>query len=152
MKKKFLSLGTAFLIAIGVGLNPMVVSANTNNPELLVEDYSPRAEGLISVYSLHIKASNGNLLITATTRSNSIMSSIGFKNISVQRSSGGSTWTEELTVADQLAHNSTSNSLSSYIVPVAGNYNYRVQLNHFADNGSGSTQSVPNTSNVIWIS
>ena len=152
MKKKFLSLGTAFLIAIGVGLNPMVVSANTNNSELLVEDYSPRAEGLISVYSLRIKASNGNLAITATTRSNSIMSSIGFKNISVRRSSDGITWTEELSVTDQLAHNSTSNSLSSYIVPVAGSCYYCVHLDHYADNGSGSTQSVPNTSNVIWIS
>ena len=68
------------------------------------------------------------------------MSSIGFKNISVRRSSDGITWTEELSVTDQLAHNSTSNSLSSYIVPVAGNYNYRVQLNHFADNGSAAIE------------
>ncbi len=38
MKKKFLSLGTAFLIAIGVGLNPMVVSAIVTYPKITIDE------------------------------------------------------------------------------------------------------------------
>ena len=153
MKKKILSLGTAFLIAVGVGLHPVVVSANTNNSELMYEENLLRTEGLISVYSLYISNSNGDLSITATTRSNSIMSTIGLKNISVQRSSDGISWTEESTITDKLKNNSTIYSLNGFKKSVVGNNNYyRVQLNHYADNGSGTTQTESNTSNVIRIS
>ena len=153
MKKKILSLGTAFLIAVGVGLHPMVVSADVNNSGLQFDSGSAKTEGLISMCSLSISNSNGNVSITATTRSNSIMNYIGFKNISVQRRPNiNSSWTEEVPVSNQLNHNSTIKTLSGFTVPVSGGYYYRVVLDHYADNGSGTTQSESNTSNVIWIS
>ena len=152
MKKKFLSLGTAFLIAVGVGLHPMVVSANTKKSELSF-DNSLRTEGLISMVSLSIGESNGDLSLTATTRSNSVMSSIGLINISVQHSPNGySSWTEETTITNKLKSNSTIYTLSEFKKNVEGNHYYRVQLNHYANNGAGTIQSEPNTSNVIWIS
>ncbi|MBR6923721.1 MAG: hypothetical protein IKH50_04200 [Oscillospiraceae bacterium] len=154
MKKKFLSLGTAFLMALAVGTQPLNVSASEMDLGLQYEENDfEKAGGLISKYYLSIAEVDGKVAITAQTKSNSVMAVIGFKNISVQRSPNGySSWTEETTVPDQLNYNSTSKTLSDYLVNVSGRCYYRVQLDHYADNGSGSTQSVPNTSNVIWIS
>ncbi len=153
MKKKYLSLTTALLIAVGVGVHPIIVNAEDNNPGLLFDSSSAKTAGLISMCSLSISESNGNLCINATTRSNSIMNYIGFKNISVQhRPNSSSSWSEEVHVSNQLNHNSTSKTLSGFTVPVSGGYNYRVVLNHYAENSAGTTQTEPNTSNEIWIS
>ena len=153
MKKKFLSLGTAFLMALAVGTQPLNVFASEKNVVLQYEDSDiERATGLISKYSLSITAATKSISINAQTKSNSIMSSIGFINISIQRSSDGVSWTEERSITDQIGHNTTSKSLSGYIVSVTGGYYYRVQLDHHADNGSGTTQSVTNTSNIVWVS
>ena len=153
MKKKFLSLGTAFLMALAVGTQPLNVFASEKNVVLQYEDSDiERATGLISKCSLSITAATKSISINAQTKSNSIMSSIGFINISVQRSSDGISWTEERSITDQLGHNTTSKSLSGYIKPVTGGYYYCVQLEHYADNGSGTTQSVTNTSNIVWVS
>ena len=154
MKKKFLSLGTAFLMALAVGAQPLNVSASEMDAGLQYEEENDfeKAGGLISKYYLSITAATKSISINAQTKSNSIMSSIGFINISVQRSSDGTSWTEESSIVDQLGHNTTSKSLSGYIKPVTGGYYYCVQLEHYADNGSGTTQSVPNTSNIVWVS
>ena len=57
MKKKFLSLGTAFLMALAVGTQPLKVFASEKNVVLQYEDSDiERATGLISKYSLSITA------------------------------------------------------------------------------------------------
>ena len=86
MKKKVLVLGTAFLIALTIGTQPMNVFASDTNPGLQYEasDFE-KAGGLISKYSLSITEVDGNVSITAQTKSNSIMNYIGFKNISVPK-------------------------------------------------------------------
>jgi len=151
--KKVLGLCTATLMALAVGTQPMNVFASDTNPGMQYEESDfEKAAGLISKYSLSIENVNGDVSITAQTKSNSIMSVIGFKNISVQHSSDCVNWTEEVHVSNQLNYNSTNKTLSGLLVDVSGGHYYRVKLNHYADNGSGTTQTVPNTSNVIWIS
>jgi len=154
MKKRVFVLGTAVLMALSTVTLPLKVNASETNSGLLyVESDLEKAVGLISKYSLSIDNDNGDVSITAQTKSNSIMASIGFKNISVQHSSTGySSWTEEVHVSDILNYSSTGNYLAGFTVPVTGGYYYRVKLDHCANDGFGTTQTVPNTSNVIWIS
>ncbi|WP_156036908.1 hypothetical protein [Ruminococcus sp. HUN007] len=153
MKKKILSLGTAFIMAVMAGTQPLNVFASELNTGLQYEESEfEKAEGLISKYYLSIDNDNGDVSITAQTKSNSVMAVIGFKNISVQYSSDCINWTEEVHVSDKLNYNSTGKTLAGFPVSVVGNRYYRVQLNHYANNGSGTTQTIPNISNVIRIS
>ena len=152
MNKSAIALSMASVIACGVALKPINTKAYENDSPYTDDNTVDRTVGLIAKYSLSVSKSGGNLTISGQTKSNSIMASIGFINISIQRSSNGSSWTEEKTITNKLKSNSTSHTLSDYSVTVVGGYYYRVVCDHYADNGSGTTQRVSQTSNSVWIS
>lgn len=85
--------------------------------------------------------------------SNNSMKSIGYKDISIEYSSDNVHWTEEKSIGDLLKSNSSSYYLNNYSVSVNGGYYYRVSLTHYAKESGlfGSSQSVPNTSESVWI-
>ena len=103
--------------------------------------------------SLSIDSGDKKIYLTGKTQSNDSMKSIGFKNISIEYSSDGTNWREEKPIDDLLKSDSISYYLNSYSVSVKGGYYYRVKLNHYAKESGwfGSSQSVENTSNSIWI-
>ena len=153
MLKRALSLGTSGIL-IFCGVFPVQQTKASAIDEIppCSDDELIDATGLIYQYHGSVTASGGNVAFTAWTSSRNVMSYIGFTNISVQRSSNGTTWTEEKTVSDILKANSSSHSLSNYPITVDGGYYYRIVCDHYADNGSGTTQSVPHTTNSVWIS
>jgi len=72
--KKVLGLCTATLMALAVGTQPMNVFASDTNPGMQYEESDfEKAAGLISKYSLSIENVNGDVSITAQTKSNSII-------------------------------------------------------------------------------
>ena len=153
MLKRLISVGTSGIL-ICSGLLPFQQTKvfASGNTHLYTNDNDTRTAGLIYQYHNSVSTSNGYLTFTAWTSSRNTMSYIGMKNISVQRSSNGSSWTEEKTITDKLKQNSKSHSLSDYPISVIGGYYYRIVCDHYADNGSGTTQSVSSTSNSVWIS
>lgn len=154
MLKRLISVGTSGIL-IYCGILPVKqakASAMEEYPPFSDDDVT-RAGGLIYQYHSSVSvSSSGDLSFTAWTSSRKTMSSIGIINISVQRSSNGTIWNEEKTLTDKLTSNSDSFSLYNYTVPVAGGYHYRIVCEHYADNGSGMTQSVSHTTNSVWIS
>lgn len=88
-----------------------------------------------------------------STVSNSSMKSIGYTDISIEYSSDNVNWDEEKPLDNLLKSDSSSYYLNNYSVSVKGGYYYRVSLNHYAEKGGlfGSSQSVSNTSNSVWI-
>lgn len=112
-----------------------------------------RTAGLISYYNLYVSADNGSIMLSGMTRASLSMKSIGYKDISIEYSSDNVHWTEEKTIDDLLKSNSSSYYLNNYSVSVNGGYYYRVSLTHYAKESGlfGSSQSVPNTSESVWI-
>lgn len=113
------------------------------------------AAGLISYYTLSITADVKKVKISAVTSSTDIQAKIGFVDIIVQHSSNGVTgWTTEKTPADQTIPNSNFHELDKFPVDVDGGYYYRVVLDHYAKEQGWffpSSQSISNTSNVVWV-
>lgn len=148
MNKAFLALGVAGVLIYSVPTTPVKAINNSG-----ISTYSePYAAGLISRYSLSVSSSNGNLCLNGYTRSNSKMKSIGFKNIVIQRSSDGVDWEKEKSLSDILKSD-YEYYLDDYSVNVQGGYYYRVTCTHYAKESGlfGSSQSVNNTSNSVWI-
>ena len=109
-------------------------------------------EGLISGYDLSIRKSGNMLYINADTYAFSIMKKIGFTNIVVEYSANNNNWyTYDDDFSSQTTSNAYSYSLVNFSVPVENGYYYRVTLNHYAKEAGlfGSSQSVPNVSNVV---
>lgn len=151
MKTASLAIGLSSILACAYICIPYRVKAYETDYPLCDED-NERTEGLLSRYYLTADKSGGDLLISGYSKSSSSMASIGFTDISIQRSYNGTSWTEEKTINDILINNSSNCTLSGYPVDVLGGYYYRVCVNHYADNGSGTTQTISNTSNSVWIS
>jgi len=111
--------------------------------------------GLIDGYSLSISASAGTIYLSAYTYGTDIMASIGFKNITIQHSSNGTSgWTAEYPLADDLDTNTYINEKINEPHSVTGGYYYRVVLDHYAKETGfwfPSSESIPNTSNVVWV-
>ncbi len=114
-------------------------------------DQNERAGGLIYQAGVSARLWYGYFSLSGFTDSTSTMASIGYKDISIQRSSDKIHWTQEKTIPDILNTNSSSNTLTDYLITVSGGYYYRACLNHYADNGSGTTQTISNTTNAVWI-
>lgn len=155
MKKHIIAIGTAsvlmFSSIVPVKTVKAVEDINQLNAEMEI-DISDRAAGLIYQYYVTASTSSGKLVINAKTRSDSTMYKIGFYDISIERSSDNSNWTQESYQGNKYTYSSSSYTLSDYNFNVNGGYYYRVSLKHYADNGSGTTQSIDNTSNSVWIS
>lgn len=150
MKKKILSIGMAALL-LCYGVTPILQAEAAESELSYTEEISDRTEGLIDSRHNSITNSNGNISLTAWTQATATMSSIGLTSIKVERSSNGITWVREKTMFDQLASNTNLYSVSGYSIYVTGGFYYRIRLNHYADNGYGTTQTDSSTSNVVWI-
>lgn len=157
MKKYLLSLGIAGLICIGTPIQAQAseikVMNNTCNTVAETVNAVPYADWIITNYSLGCSKAVKAVKITGKTSASSSMSKIGFKDIIVERSSDNINWEDEVDVGDKLTTSASTYSLANYSVSVTGGYYYRVKCKHYAKEKGlfGSSQSVDNTSNSIWI-
>lgn len=148
-----LALGIASILTYST---PTVNVGAINNRTIPITstDNQIRTEGLIYRYGIEVSSSKQKICINATTISSNSMKSIGFKDISIERSSDNIHWSEEKPIDDLLKSDSSSYYLNNYSVSVKGGYYYRVTLTHYAKESGlfGSSQSVSNTSNSVWVS
>lgn len=153
MKKKFLVLSLVGIIMYSVPAMPVKATSNIVTQAVSIENQT-KTKGLISLYSLSVSSNGKTLCINASTVSNDSMKSIGYKNISIEYSSNGVDWSTEKSIDDLLKSDSLSYYLNNYAVSVKGGYYYRVKLTHYAKEKGlfGSSQSVKDTSNSVWIS
>lgn len=154
MKKVFFALCVSALM---LAQNP-VVAVNAIAAEESVEDSSEnsdtKAAYLISNSYLSISNSNGQLCINGSTIGVTTMASIGFVNISIERSSNGvSGWSHAYGVSNVLNANALRCDFNNKLIDVASGYYYRVVLDHYAKETGWfpRTQSEGNTSNVVYI-
>lgn len=153
MKKKAIALGVAGILIYSVPIMPVKAISNTYEQSVSTDNQT-RTAGLILNMSLSIASGNKKIYLTGKTLSNNSMKSIGFKDISIEYSSDNVHWDEEKTIDDLLESDSSNYYLNDYAVPVKGGYYYRVKLTHYAKEKGlfGSSQSVNNTSNSVWVS
>jgi hypothetical protein len=82
------------------------------------------------------------------------MKKIGLKNIVIQQSSNGSTWSNYTTLDDMLV-NASEHEIYNYTVDVPTGYYYRVKCDHYAKEKGlffPDEESISNTSNSVYIS
>ena len=111
--------------------------------------------GLIYLYDLSVPNSNGQLCINGYTCAVTAMKSVGFKNIQIEQSSDNSTWNPyNYNIDDVLSLRTYTCSITNFKISVTKGYYYRVTCTHYAKESGlfGSSQSVSNTSNSVWIS
>lgn len=152
MKKTFLILCIAGILTYSVPAMPAKAVSDVNTQTVSTEG-SARTAGLIESYDLSLSSSGKTLYINGSTTSNSSMKSIGYKDISIEYSSNGVNWSKEKGIDDLLKSNSLSYYLNNYAVSVKGGYYYRVTCTHYAKEKGllGSSQSMKNTSNSVWV-
>jgi len=111
--------------------------------------------GLIINYGLSISAGTKTVYITASTYGSDTMAKIGFKDIEVQYSANGySGWTTELNLGNDYDTDTDYYQIYNEPHSVTGGYYYRVVLDHYAKETGfwfPGTESIPNTSNVVWV-
>lgn len=152
MYKQALALIVASILTCSVPT--MSVKAVSNKNVTTASDTNQiRTAGLISSCSVSISSGRKCFYITADIEASGNMKSIGYTDISIEYSSDNVHWDEEKPHDDLLKSNSSSYYLNNYSVPVKGDYYYRVSLNHYAKESGlfGSSQSVENTSNSVWV-
>ncbi|MDE6520911.1 MAG: hypothetical protein K2K91_10745 [Ruminococcus sp.] len=132
----------------------MQASAVSNDVKIgYTDEVEPRTEGLIHDCEISVSNRNGELCINGSTISNSIMKTIGIKDIVVERSTDNENWSYYKPLDDMLESKSSSKYVKNYTTSVDGGYYYRITCNHYAKVSTfGSSQTVGNTSNSIWIS
>lgn len=152
MKRTFLVLGVAGVLTYTVPIIP-VEAVSSPNPQTIMTESQTRAAGLINRYSISVSSSSNKVCINGSTVTNSKMKSIGYKNISIDYSSDKVNWYKEKSLDDLLKSDSNSYYLNNYTVSVKGGYYYRISCTHYAKESGlfGSSQSVNNTSNNVWI-
>lgn len=153
MYKALSSIVISGLLVCCLPMNNPVAKAtetDTNINEEIIDETS----GLVVQYYISVSSGTKTIRIDGITSSNEQMKSIGLKNIKIQRSSNGSSWTTERTLSDMLDSDSYGYYLNDYSVSVQGGYYYRVTCTHYAKESGlfGGSQSVNNTSNSVWIS
>ncbi len=119
------------------------------------EDAVILATGLITVRSLSVSNSNGQLCINGYTQTNENMKSIGFTDILIERSSNGTSgWSTVFYPDDVLASNTNTCSFNNYMQPVVKGYYYRVTCTHYAKESGiwfPKSESITATSNTVYI-
>ena len=152
MNKKFLALGVAGVLTYSVPTMPVKAVSNKNTQTVSTENHA-RTAGLIYQYYISVSSNNGKLVINGYTRCTDIMKSIGFENIKIQHSSDKVNWSKEKDLDDLLKSENNSYYINDYSISVKGGYYYRVTCTHYAKESGlfGSSQSVNNTSNSVWI-
>ena len=158
MRRKMFSIMCGFIMLMNC--NPIgVVFAESMEPEQsvqnVVSEENEKTTGLIYGYALSISAGSSSVYLTARTTATDIMAKVGFTDISIQRSvNGTSGWTEEKSLADDLAENAVYHKKTNEYVSVAGGYYYRVVLDHYAKETGWffpGHESITNYSNVVWV-
>lgn len=152
MNKKALALGVVGILTYSVPTMPVKATSSVQKTSIS-ENNQTRTAGLISrYYIIASTSSSGNLSLSGTTQSNDNLKSIGYTNISIEYSTDNVHWDEEKPLDDMLKAGNTYN-LNDYLVSVKGGNYYRVKLTHYAKESGflGSSQSVENTSNSVWI-
>ena len=152
MNKIALVLGVASVLTCSVPTMPVKAMSNNNSLEISDEDLS-RTAGLLSDCYVTVSSGVKKIYINGKTQAVSSMKSIGYKDISIEYSSDGVHWYREMPNFDLLKSNSSSYYLNDYSISVNGGYYYRVSLTHYAKESGwfGSSQSVENTSNSVWV-
>lgn len=150
MKKGIIGLCIISMLFNSVNMQN-IKADSINDDGCYTSEQNDRTEGLIYRVELSARLWYGYFSLSGKTNSSNTMAYIGYTDISIQRSSDGIHWTQEKTIPDILNTNSSSNTLTDYLITVSGGYYYRACLNHYADNGSGVTQTIYNTSNAVWI-
>ncbi len=156
MKKRLLALFFSFcMVLVAFNSTTTFAEETTVAETTTTTDENVMATGLIMSFTLSASASTKKLSINATTYGTDTMAKIGFKDIKIQRSSNRTSgWTDEKTIADQIATNSIYHYLSQYSVSVAGGYYYRVVLTHYAKETGWlfpGSQSITNYSVAVWV-
>ena len=111
--------------------------------------------GLIYKYSVSISQSGNTIYMTGNTDCSDTMKSVGFKNIVLQRSSNGTSWSDYFTIGDILNSSTSKCSVSKKnLGTVPTGYYYRVKCTHYAKETGlfGKSESISNTSNSVKVS
>ena len=152
MNKALFVIGVAGVLTYNVPvMSAKAISIPKN--QTYTEEIQPRTVGLISRYSLKASNSGGKLCLNGYTVSNATMQSIGYKNIVIEYSTDNSHWYVENDDIDDILKSGMSYYLNNYTFDVVGGYYYRVTCTHYAKESGlfGSSQSLSNTSNSVWI-
>ena len=148
MIKKCISVILALLC---IGLIP--IQANAEELDTILNESEieevVNSIGLINSGSVECSVGTKKIHIKMETIGSSLNNENGFKEIQIQRYSGGD-WHTEKTIASVITTNAYTYYISDYTASVLGGYYYRVVLNHYAKKGS-TTERVGNTSNSVWI-
>lgn len=142
----------------------LVFSANALNEEVVgdclstlppLEGVSETAEsrvtGLIYIYALEISVTGSSIKILAETYCDDSVVKSGFKNLIVQRKKvTDSSWSDYHDYGN-LYSESYSASINTTLAVESG-YQYRVSCKHYAKKNILLTQSISNTSNVVYVS
>lgn len=151
MNNKVVALGIASILTYSIPTLP-VKAVSSKNMQTLSTENQERTAGLISNYNLYASTDNGAIILGGITRASVSMKSIGYTDICIEYSTDNVNWKEEKSIGD-LLKSGNSYYLNDYAVSVRGGFYYRVSLSHYAKESGlfGSSQSVPNTSNSVWI-
>lgn len=151
MKKIFAFCCAMVLLNCSVGSIPTFAENTFVYQETVEEKPIITATGLITDYELSIWKSGSTLYLNACTIAVDTMKKVGFKDIVVEYSANNSDWDTYTNIGDVLNSSTNSCYMTNYSVPITNGYYYRVTLTHYAKETGwfGSSQSVPNTSNVV---
>jgi hypothetical protein len=157
MVKKVIPLLSAICMipCIGINASADTIENNELNTINLEKDTVVYSAGLIERYSISLSSNGTALYLSGTTECSAIMKSVGFKNIVLQRSSNGTSWSDYKNIDDILNSSSSKCSISKKSLgTVPSGYYYRVTCKHYAKESGlfGSSESISNTSNSIKIS
>ncbi len=152
MNKAVLALGVVGVLTYSIPTMPTKAICD-NGTSTYDDEIQPYTAGLISRYSVSVSNSNDNLCLNGYTSSDNLMKSIGFKNIKIERSTDGVNWSKEKSIDDIIASSAYNCYLNNTSISVTGGYYYRITCTHYAKESGlfGSSQSVDNTSNSVWI-
>lgn len=150
MKNIIISILTVLCFVSCSGMNVYAEEIIQNDEEEVIV-YS---DGLIYNIFLSVSASGKSILLTAKTNGSETMKTIGLKSVVIQRSTDNSSWSDCYNIGDMLSSNSanfyaSSKNLGTY----PGGYYYRITCEHYAKESGlfGSSESISNASNSIWI-
>ena len=158
MKYKILTIMLTGILCCSIPMNANASEIQQQNNDSLIidnnDDVMPISEGLIIGASISCSGGSKTIYLTAQTIGSEKMSKIGLKNISIERSSDNKSWSEEKSISDMLNESSVTHTLDKYAISVSGGYYYRISCTHYAKEKGlfGSSQSVDNVSNSVWVS
>jgi hypothetical protein len=117
--------------------------------------FDPDSAGLITSYTYSLSSGTSRVLLNASINASAIMAEIGFKDIKIQKSTSSTgSWSTYFAPSDQLATNSSSNSLYNFLISVPSGYYYRVQLTFYAKETGWffpESESITVTTNTVQV-